>query len=69
MVDSKKIKLFDECLAWVFDHCPDVEAYVLALKHIGFCKKDIVEELTYLDWMSKKEANDIIDKVWRRKDA
>ena len=66
MEASRKTHLFDECLVWVFDHCPDVEAYVLALKHIGFYKKEIMEELTYLDWYSKKEAKELIDYVWRK---
>ena len=47
MTDTRKAELFDKAIEWIWDHSEgyDVQEYLKALKHIGYTKEEILEEI------------------------
>ena len=60
MTNTRQMNLFNGALEWVWEHCPDEDAYVRALDTIGFTLREIYDDLTMGVGMSRKEALDTI---------
>ena len=47
MTNERKAELFDRAIIWIWEHTENfgVDAYISALKAVGYTKEEITEEL------------------------
>jgi hypothetical protein len=60
MTNERKAQLFDNAITWIWEHTENhgMREYLNALKHIGYTKAEILEELASCNF--DKEEEDLV---------